>query len=251
MTNRAALTKPESYGWVHWLAGAYVVVVGAFAVVAWLDQNEAFRAVMCAGAQVLAIVCAILARRAYTGQMPWVGSAMVIFTLGCAYWSALGIEHAWTANGAEANPLMIGFLAALEPLLFLAAEHIKEGRDALREQFKRDEAETRAALEVARARDQHWAPRLATAGGVAIAATPMAASGSELVAVHDPLVERPAIVSIDVGYNDQHAHALAIKRADPRLSEARAAQIVGAPKSTIGAWWRRAALTPKSASEAA
>lgn len=243
MTNRAALTKPESYGWVHWLAGAYVVVVGAFAVAAWVDQNEPFRAVMCAGAQILAIVCAILARRAYTGQMPLVGSAMVLFTLGCAYWSALGIEHAWQVNGAEANIVMVGFLAALEPLLFLAAEHIKEGREALREQFKRDEAETKAALDAARVRDQNWAPRLATLGGAAVATQPMVVSGAELVSAPELLGERPAIYSTNPGYADQHAHALAIKRADPRLSEARAAHIVGRSKSTIGAWWRKAGLT--------
>jgi len=248
MTNRAALTKPESYGWVHCLAGAYVVVVGGFAVVAWLDQGEAFRAVMCAGAQVLAIVCAILARRSFTGEMPWMGWAMVAFTLGCAYWSALGIEHAWTANGAEASWLMIAFLAALEPLLFLAAEHIKEGREALREQFKRDEAETKAALGAAQARDQQWAPRLATAGGVVVATTtPAQAAAHELVVSPTPLVDRPAIVSTNPGYADQHAHALAIKRADPRLSEARGAQIVGVPKSTVGAWWRKAGLTRASA----
>jgi len=248
MTNRAALTKPESYGWVHWLAGAYVVVVGAFAVVAWLDQGEPFRAVMCAGAQILAIVCAILARRAYTGQMPLVGSAMVAFTLGCAYWSALGIQHAWQSNGTDANWFMVGFLAALEPLLFLAAEHIKEGREALREQFKRDEAETKAALEAAQKRDQQWAPRLAAAGGVVVATTtPAQAAAHEVVVSPAPLVAPPAIVSTNTGYADQHAHALAIKRADPRLSEARGAQIVGVPKSTVGAWWRKAGLTRASA----
>ncbi|MGE0533124.1 MAG: hypothetical protein AB7P35_17585 [Hyphomonadaceae bacterium] len=245
--NRAALTKPESYGWVHALAGAYVVVVGGFAVAAWLDQGEAFRAVMCAGAQVLAIVCAILARRAFTGQMPLVGWAMVSFTLGCAYWSALGIDHAWSANGAQANWVMVGFLAALEPLLFLAAEHIKEGREALREQFKRDEAETHAAIEAARTRDQRWAPRLATVGGAAIASQPMVASGAELVGAASQPPSRPAIVSTNPGYADQHAHALAIKVADPHLTEAAAAQIVGRSKSTIGAWWRKAGLTKQVA----
>lgn len=243
MTNRAALTKPESYGWVHALAGAYVVVVGGFAVVAWLDQDEPFRAVMCAGAQVLAIVCAILARRSFTGEMPWMGWLMVLFTGGCAYWSALGIEHAWSSNGAEASPLMVGFLAALEPLLFLAAEHIKEGRDALREQFRRDDAEQKAALEVARARDRNWAPQLATVGGVAVAAIPAQAGASDLGIGVSHLVETSAIVTTDTGYANQHDHALAVKKADRRLTEARAAQIVGAPKSTIGAWWRKAGLT--------
>lgn len=248
MTNRAALTKPESYGWVHWLAGAYVVGVGGFAVVAWLDQGEPFRAVMCAGAQVLAIVCAILARRSFTGEMPWMGALMCGFTLGCAYWAALGIQHAWESNGAEASAVMVGFLAALEPFLFLAAEHIKEGRDALREQFKRDEAETKAALVAAQARDHQWAPRLATAGGVVVATTtPAQAAAHELVGSPPPLVNRPAIVSTNTGYADQHAHALAIKRDNPHLTEARGALLVGVPKSTVGAWWRKAGLTRASA----
>lgn len=243
MTNRAALTKAESYGWVHALAGAYVAVVGGFAVSAWLDQGEAFRAAMCAGAQILAIVCAILARRAFTGQMPGMGVVMVLFTLGCAYWSALGIAHAWETNGESASTLMVGFLAALEPLLFLAAEHIREGREALREQFRRDEADTQAALVAARARDQSWGPRLAASGGAVVATLPAAANASDLTPLCSPAPERTAIVSTNVGYADARAHALAAKRADPRLTEARAAQLIGVPKSTVGSWWRRAGLT--------
>jgi len=168
--SRAALTERESYGWIHALAGAYVIVVGAFAVAAWVGDGEGFRAVLCAGAQVLAIACAILARRSFTGEMPWMGALMVAFTLGCAYWSALGIRHAWEANGQAANDLMVGFLAALEPLLFLAAEHIKEGREALRERAKRDEEETRAALEAARQRDaarQPFRPEVVEGGRAA------------------------------------------------------------------------------------
>ena len=35
--------------------------------------------------------------------------------------------------------------------------------------------------------------------------------------------------------------------ADPSLSEKRAAAIVGAPKSTVGAWWRKAGVNQLAA----
>jgi hypothetical protein len=243
MTNRAALTKSESYGWIHAVAGLYVVLVGGYAVSAWLSDHEPFRAIMCAGAQGLAIVCAILARRAFTGEMPLVGGLMVLFTLGCAAWSALGIKHAWEINGAEVHWLMVGFLAALEPLLFLAAEHIKEGREALRERFRRDETETREALEVARARDHGWGPRLAASAGATVAAMPAAANAAEIAPNWPTTDERPAIVTTNTGFADARSHALAMKRSDARLKEREAAERLGVPKSTVGHWWRKAGLT--------
>lgn len=240
MQNRATLSKPERYGWVHAIAACYVIAVGMFSVLAWCNDGQYLRAVMCAGAQALAIVCAVLARRAFTGEMPLMGWLMVAFTLGCAYWSALGIAHAW---GDSAEWTMVAFLAALEPLLFLAAEHIKEGREALREHARKEDE--RIAEELARNRqnDNRWMPRLATAGGVTLGALPAVANASELQ-VHSPShIERPAIVSINTGYETAREHAIALKRANPLLKEKQAAQVLGVSRATVGNWWRKERLT--------
>lgn len=130
--DRAALGGEEGYRWIHAVGLAYCLVVGFFAVHAWIIEGEPFKAAICAGAQVLSIVCAILARRAFTGRMPWMGTIATVFAAGCAWWAAQGIAHAWSANGAPANPVMVFFLAALEPALFLIAEHVEEGRRTIR-----------------------------------------------------------------------------------------------------------------------
>ena len=241
MVNRAALAKPESYGWIHAAAGAYVVAVGGFSVAAWVADGEPFRAILCAGAQALAIVCAILARRGFTGEMPAMGWLMVVVSGACAFWAAVGIEHAWESNGQHVETGMVAFLAALEPILFLSAEHIKEGREALREKARRDDAELAAALEAARAKDRQWGPRLATAGGVAVATVAPAAESAVAAppsAAHPPPVA--AIVSTNTGHPTARAHAMALMRDSPWMSRRAIARQVGVHHSTVANWVRAA-----------
>ncbi len=120
----------ESYGWIHALAVAYMILVGYFAVAAWVADHEPFRAAMCAGAQVLAVVLAILARRSFTGSMPVAGILACAAGFGCAVWAAKGIAHAWNANGEAVEDWQVWFLAGLEPGLFLLAEHVQSKRVA-------------------------------------------------------------------------------------------------------------------------
>lgn len=245
--NRAALGGRERYGFVHLAAGAYVCLIGGYSVFAYINDSEPFRAAMCAGAQVLAIVCAILARRAMTGQMPFSALLCGIGAFGCAWWSAQGLQHAWESNGTAINMPMVVFLAALEPGLFLLAEHIKEGREALREAHERDERETKEELARIRDRERQRSPYLATSGGVALAALPTGAHASELAPIPATTAERPAIVSTNTGYATRREHALALKRADHDITEEQAHAITGAPRSTIGKWWRDEGLAGRKA----
>ena len=245
--NRAALGGREQYGFVHWAAGCYVLVIGGYSVAAYIDAGEGFRAAMCAGAQLLAIVCAVLARRALTGQMALSALLCAIGALGCAWWAAQGLQHAWESNGSEINGYMVVFLAALEPGLFVLAEHIKEGREALRTAHMKAEQEQAEELARIRAREQRQRPVLATSGGMALAALPTGANASELALVPAQPSERPAIVSTNPGYASPREHAVALKMADPKLTQERAHQLTGAPRSTIGKWWRDAGLTASQA----
>ena len=54
--------------------------------------------------------------------------------------------------------------------------------------------------------------------------------------------ERPAIMSTNVGYASAREHAIALKKANPTISEAAAAARIGVGKSTVGAWWLKAGL---------
>jgi hypothetical protein len=248
--NRAALGGREHYGFVHWAAGAYVLLIGGYSVVAYWAEGEGFRAAMCAGAQVLAIVCAILARRALTGQMPLSFLLAGLGAMGCAWWSAQGLRHAWESNGTSINDAMVVFLAALEPSLFLLAEHIKEGREALREAHRRKEQEEfdelariRAAAEV---RERSLRPQLATDNGRALDRAPPPVIVADLARPVAPSGERPAMVSTNPGHESAREHALALKRANPDFTEEQAERATGVPRSTIGKWWRQEKLTKRS-----
>lgn len=247
--NRSALGGREQYGFVHVAAIGYVAIIGGFSVAAWCSENEPFRAAMCAGAQVLAIVFAILARRAMTGQMPLAALLSGVGCGGCAWWAAQGIQHAWQSNGTAINMPMVVFLAAVEPGLFLLAEHIREGREALREAFKRDEAEQAETLREVRSRNavrDFGAPVLAASGGVALAASPSAAALPALAAQPAPVGDPAAIVSTNVGYATAREHAIALKRSNRFITESAASELTGLPRSTIGKAWRENGLAGRT-----
>lgn len=152
--NRAALAAKEGYTWIHVLALAYCVVIGLFSVVAWLADGEPFRAAVCAGAQILSVIMALLGRRGFTGQMVASGVVCVAIAFGFALWAAEGLAHAWSANGAEIEDWQVWFLTGSEPAIFLLIEHIKEGREALRVAQSAADRETAEALAIARAKDE-------------------------------------------------------------------------------------------------
>lgn len=157
--NRAALAAKEGYGWIHILALTYCVVIGAFSVGAWLNDEQPFRAAVCAGAQTLSVIMALLGRRAFTGQMFWEGVACVAIAFGFSTWAAAGLEHAWSANGAAIEQWQVWFLTGTEPAIFLLIEHIKEGRETLRAAQEQADRETAEALATARAKDEAHRPK--------------------------------------------------------------------------------------------
>lgn len=118
---------PEMYWPIQTGAIVLTLSVAGYGAMGWLDAGQTFKALLCVVAQFLANGCVLLSRRAFVKAMPWMGCAMLIAAAGCAYWSGLSLHHAWTADGTDVSPAMIGFLALLEPVLFLGAEHIKQG----------------------------------------------------------------------------------------------------------------------------
>lgn len=240
--NRAALAAKEGYWWINGIALALSTVIARMSWSAYEGIQQADRALVCIVAQALAIALAILARRALTGQMPLAGLAGMCLAAGCAWWASHGLALAWYGDAERNSEPMVIFMAVLEPVLFLLAEHVKEGRQALRAAHEKEEAETAAELERNRAeRSARWGPRLATTGGVALAVAPAAANASDLAPTLGAPVERPAIVSTNTGYASAHEHAIALKRNNPALTQEQIGATVGAPRSTVGKWLRDAA----------
>lgn len=240
--NRAALSAKEGYWWINGAALALSLLIAKMSFGAYDAAGAPDNAWVCVTCQALAIALAIVARRALTAQMPFAGLVAGAGALGCSWWASHGLSLAWAQGADPANEWMVFFLTALEPALFLLAEHVREGRQALRTAHERDEAETKAELERIRQRDSaNWKPRLATAGGVALATAPATATASEVALTQAPAHEHTAIVSTNTGYPTAKDHALALKGKNPSLTQEQIAATVGAPRSTVGKWLRDAA----------
>lgn len=237
--NRAALSAKEGYWWINGIALALSFVIARMSISAYWDAGDPNKALICVICQAMAIALAILARRALTGQMTLPGLAAGAGAAVCSWWASHGLALAW---GDDANIYMVFVLTALEPAIFLLAEHVREGRDVLRHAHAKDEEETAAELARIREKDSaRWGPRLAASGGIALGASPALASAGELAPNPAYSAEQAAIVSTNTGYATAHEHALALKRADPRLTQEQIGATVGAPRSTVGKWIRDAA----------
>jgi hypothetical protein len=154
--NRTAMSAKEGYWWINGIALALSAVIASMSWTAYAETQESQRAVACIIAQAVAIAAAILARRAITGQMGVSAIAAALLAGGCAWWASHGIALAWYGDQARNGEPMVLFLAALEPALFLLAEHVKEGREALRTAQEKADREEAEALAVARARDESY-----------------------------------------------------------------------------------------------
>ena len=154
--NRAAFAAKEGYWWINGIALALSCVIANMSWAAYTAPgvDDPQRAVACIMSQAVAIAAAVLARRASTGQMSWAAVGAIAIAVGCAWWASHGIALAWYDDQERNGEPMVLFLAALEPALFLLAEHIKEGRQALRVAQERDDRETAEALAAARLRDE-------------------------------------------------------------------------------------------------
>lgn len=246
--NRAALAAKEGYWWINAIALALSCVVARMSWAAYADASQPDRALVCIIAQAIAIAAAILARRAFTAEMNGSGFLALLLAGGCSWWASHGLALAWYGDAERNSEPMIVFLAVLEPALFLLAEHVREGRQALRKAHQDAAKEQAEELERIRQREQRQRPMLAASGGVALAALPTGASAGELAPASTQPSERPAYVSTNVGYPSARAHAVALKRANPALTQPEAAVAVGAPRSTVGNWWRAEGLSePKRA----
>lgn len=199
--NRAALGAKEGYWWINGIGFALSLLIAKMSFDAYEAAGAPDNAWVCVTCQALAIALAVLARRALTAQMPLEGLAAGAGALGCSWWASHGLALAWATGADPANEWMVFFLTGIEPAIFLLAEHVREGREALRTAHEKEEAET--AAELARIRERNsarWGPGLATASGVALGATPAAANASALAPIAAPEPERGAIVSTNTGY---------------------------------------------------
>lgn len=157
--NRAAMSAKEGYWWINGIAVALSLVIASMSWSAYDDIGQPERALVCIVAQALAIALAILGRRALTGQMPVSAIAAGVLAGGCAWWASHGLALAWYDDAERNGEPMVIFLAALEPALFLLAEHVKEGREALRAAHEKNERELADELAEIRRRSANAEPK--------------------------------------------------------------------------------------------
>ena len=157
--NRAAISAKEGYWWINGIAVALSLVIASMSWSAYDDIGQPERALVCIVAQALAIALAILGRRALTGQMPFSAIAAAILAGGCAWWASHGLALAWYDDAERNGEPMVIFMAALEPALFLLAEHVKEGREALRAAHEKNERELAEDLADIRRRSANAEPK--------------------------------------------------------------------------------------------
>lgn len=183
------MARTEAYWWINAIAIGLSLVIAGMSIGAYNAIGAPQMALVCVICQGLAIACAILGRRALTAEMPVAGALSIAAALGCAWWASKGLALAWAQGGPAAEPWMVLFLAALEPGLFLLAEHVRDHRSA----------RARAAEEAAQASaqdDQHRREleRLAAEARAAAAAAETASRPVHLpqpAAVVDIATRRP------------------------------------------------------------
>lgn len=153
--NRAAMSAKEGYWWINTAGLALSLLIAKMSFGAY-GAEAIDKAWICVTCQGLAIALAITARRALTGQMGFAALLAGAGAAGCAWWASHGLALAWAKGGDPANAWMVFFLTALEPGIFLLAEHVKEGRSALRAAQEKSDREEAEALAAARARDESY-----------------------------------------------------------------------------------------------
>jgi len=161
--NRAALSAKEGYWWINAAGIALSLLIAKMSLSAY-GFEDLDKALICVTCQAVAIVMAILARRALTGQMVFEGLLAGAAAGGCSWWASHGLALAWAKGGDPANDWMVFFLTALEPGIFLLAEHVKEGRQTLRTAQEKADREEAEALAAARAKDEAYRQKSALPG---------------------------------------------------------------------------------------
>jgi len=224
----ARIGETESYGWIIGCGFVLTLVIAGYSVTTYLDQGEPFRAALCFVSQLMAIACAVMARRAFLTSLPIMGWAFAVAALGCAYWSAQGLQNAWIATGAEANVAAVWFIAALEPGLFLGIEHVRDRRLVSQIATSASVSPAVAAPVAVEPINPGPAPRVATPSK------------------HPPLrrsQERAAIIGEPVAGGSARERAIAIRSADPGISIPAIAKRVGYSRSQVWRWIKDASAT--------
>lgn len=142
-----AVEKPgllDGYRWMHAAALIYCAAIALWSVCAYIADNMIGRAIVCAGAQVLGIILAVLSIRSMRGEMPWVGALQLALSLACCWVASLGVLHAWTRDGGQLSDLLAFWISAMELITIVSADYVA---DKLKE---RDDRKRRAAEEDAR-----------------------------------------------------------------------------------------------------
>lgn len=245
---RAAMSAKEGYWWINGAALTLSVVVAHMSWSAYSADGHPDRALVCIVTQVLAITSAILARRALTGQMPIAAIAAAVLTAGCAWWASHGLALTWYGDADRNGEPMVIFIAALEPALFLLAEHIKEGRETLRTAYEKSERETAEELAAIRARQsvdrpprQPFQPEVVEGGrsgqalaGVTAASVALAGGvtdrAPEAVSFQPPNL--PTVSHSEQTWANPEAHAKALL-AEGR-SQREAARLTGLTRYMVG-----------------
>lgn len=229
----SALTRAkQGFWWINLIALALSAMIGRMSYAAYESIGESDKALVCITCQALAIALAVLARRAMVAGNPVSGVLCGLGALGCAVWASHGLALAW---GAE-NQLMVVFLTALEPAMFLMIEHIKESRLALAEgDIKRQEDERALARELTEIRARQ---ALGAVAGGALAATPAQALAAEPAGAlyAPPPAPSASIVSLNTGYATPKAHVLALRATYPDWTVARIARAANVKRTTASYW---------------
>jgi len=265
---RAALAAREGYWWINGIAIALSLVIARMSWVAYAALGQQDRALVCIVSQALAIALAILARRALTGEMPLAAVGAGGLAIGCAWWASHGLALAWYGDQNANSQPMVVFMAALEPALFLLAEHVREGRDPLRVAHAKAEADEAAELEAIRARQARRdaeeaarrgateapaapavapdtslpARRAAKAAGATVVAGAVAVTGQTAAADAPRTVTPPAKAKAEIvapahaGADGKVAQAMALKG---QVTRAEAASRLNCSERTVTRLWRR------------
>jgi len=180
----------ERYWITASFAVALTVLVASYGAWGWLTaaHAEPFKAMLCLVAQGLANGNAVLARRAFSKERPFMGLIAMALGAGCAAWSAISLHHAWTQDGSDIPWWMTAFLALLEPIMFWFVEEVKLARKPMTPEEIAD-----AALAEAKQPKQPKGRFRSIAGGLtgvaALAALGSSAAYAEPVQ-HEPITQK-------------------------------------------------------------
>lgn len=243
----------EGYWWINAIGIGLTIVIASMSIHAYGATGQQDKAAVCVICQLIAIGCAVLARRALMAGQTGSAIAALAFAVGAAWWASKGLALAWARDGQAAEQWMVLFLTLLEPSLFLLAEHVRDGRREQMSAQARAKADEDAEAQARRERDRIRALSTAGAAALAVMSTGAHASahmgasghmgahmGAQMDTVSAHVDNRAPIVDTNTGHANarEHAQALALRAVGrgEQPSATAIAQSVGKPRSTVARW---------------